>query len=207
MKAWKGRVWTAILYPESLPEDWEEIIASWGHPVALSPIHDQDVEDKDDPKRKVKKGDLKKPHFHMILRYPNTTTWSKIKGYTDELNQPVPLICDNIKSAYEYLSHVNQPTKHQYKAEDIKVINGFDITDYVKITPTESNGIRAEVFKTIRGNELYSFCDIVDFFMSAEDWLSLDYVEANSYFINSYIRSLKDKNEHIQNLRRLPEKP
>lgn len=198
MKGMKGRTWTMVLYPESLPTDWEEIISSWGHPCEISPLHDQDVEDRDDPKRGVKKGDLKKPHYHMILRYPNTTTWSKIKKYVDELNQPAPLVCDNIKSAHDYLTHANATTKHQYKDEDIKIINDFNISDYVQKTPSEAKSIRAETIKTIRANELFSFCDVVDFFMSSEDWASLDYVEANSYFISSYIRSLRDKNEHIR---------
>ena len=37
----RGRNWWIVVYPESLPENWKEIIST--EPVAISPLHDKDV--------------------------------------------------------------------------------------------------------------------------------------------------------------------
>ncbi|MGK0627870.1 Rep family protein, partial [Enterococcus faecalis] len=37
----RGRNWAIVVYPESLPENWKEIIKS--EPVAMSPLLDKDV--------------------------------------------------------------------------------------------------------------------------------------------------------------------
>jgi hypothetical protein len=39
----KKRLWTIVLYPESAPEDWREIIKQSGIVFAVSPLHDRDI--------------------------------------------------------------------------------------------------------------------------------------------------------------------
>lgn len=34
-----------LLYPESIPEDWELRLESIGVPMAISPLHDKDLSD------------------------------------------------------------------------------------------------------------------------------------------------------------------
>lgn len=38
----KARYFTFLLYPESIPEDWEMKLESIGLPIAISPLHDKD---------------------------------------------------------------------------------------------------------------------------------------------------------------------
>lgn len=186
----KARTWAMIFYPESLPEDWEQIVQSWGHPVAISPLHNKDIY-----KSGELKGETKKPHYHVLLRYPNVTTFNKIKQYTDELNQPIPQACDSIKYAYEYFTHKNAPNKHQYTEEDIKVINGFALRDYVTETRTERGELRANVFQIINESRCKEFCDLIDILIDSGAFDLLDYVEANAYFIDRYLSSKRYKGE------------
>lgn len=186
----KARTWAMIFYPESLPAEWEQIVQSWGHPVAISPLHDADIYETGDLK-----GETKKPHYHVLLRYPNCTTFNKIKQYTDELNQPIPQVCDSIKYAYEYFTHKNAPNKHQYTEEDIKVINGFALRDYVTETRTERGGLRTSVFQVINESKCKEFCDLIDILIDSGAFDLLDYVEANAYFIDKYLSSKRYKGE------------
>lgn len=39
----KARNFTFLIYPESAPEDWKEKLTDLGRPVAISPLHDQDL--------------------------------------------------------------------------------------------------------------------------------------------------------------------
>lgn len=57
MKVVKGRNWAFLVYPESLPSNWEDIITETGLPMAFSPLHDKDVNPN---------GEEKKPHYHVI---------------------------------------------------------------------------------------------------------------------------------------------
>ena len=41
------RVWTIVLYPEDMPEDWLSYLKSTGIPFGLSPLHTHDLKLKD----------------------------------------------------------------------------------------------------------------------------------------------------------------
>ena len=38
----KSRYFTFLLYPESIPNDWEMKLELLGLPIAISPLHDRD---------------------------------------------------------------------------------------------------------------------------------------------------------------------
>ena len=42
----KSIYFTFLLYPESLPSDWETLLKTTGRPIAVSPLHDKDVTSK-----------------------------------------------------------------------------------------------------------------------------------------------------------------
>ena len=46
----KKRNWAFVIYPESLPEDWLDILRMSGLPIAISPLHDKDVNADGTPK-------------------------------------------------------------------------------------------------------------------------------------------------------------
>ena len=39
----KKRNWTFLVYPESAPADWVSKLQATGLPVAISPLHDKDI--------------------------------------------------------------------------------------------------------------------------------------------------------------------
>ena len=44
----KARYFTFLLYPDSIPEDWELRLELIGVPMAISPLHDKDLSDVED---------------------------------------------------------------------------------------------------------------------------------------------------------------
>ena len=42
----KSRYFTFLLYPESIPSDWEMKLELLGIPIAISPLHDKDIDTK-----------------------------------------------------------------------------------------------------------------------------------------------------------------
>lgn len=126
----KKRYWCFELYPESCDKDWKSLLTQTGLPCVVSPLHDLDIYDKDikdDNGNLIHfKGDLKKPHYHIILCYNGPTSQSNVQKITvDLLKGTIPLWIENLQGYYEYLTHKNNPEKYQYNADELLFINGF----------------------------------------------------------------------------------
>ena len=70
MSTKRARNWAFVIYPESLPKNWKNIITEIGIPMAVSPLHDKDI----DPT-----GEVKKPHYHCIVTYEGPTSYEVVK--------------------------------------------------------------------------------------------------------------------------------
>ena len=83
-------------------------------------LHDKDT--KED-------GTLKEPHFHILLYTYNAHSISAFrKWFRGDQNTLAKIISDDI-SAYDYLTHFNEPSKYQYSADLIYKYNFKDIEE------------------------------------------------------------------------------
>lgn len=53
------RNWSWIVYPESAPENWRQLLDETGEKWIESPLHDKDINETTD--------EIKKPHWHIII--------------------------------------------------------------------------------------------------------------------------------------------
>ena len=68
----KARYFTFLLYPESIPEDWEMKLELLGLPMAISPLHDKDLSSVE--------GQLyKKAHYHVLYVAKNPVTADSVR--------------------------------------------------------------------------------------------------------------------------------
>lgn len=103
--ALKGRHFAYVVYPESAPADWIEQLQQTGLSFVVSPLHDKDV----DPT-----GTPKKPHYHVIISWGNTTTYRAARGLCDKLRCPRPQALKSPNAMYRYMQHLDNPDKYQY---------------------------------------------------------------------------------------------
>ncbi len=68
----KARYFTFLLYPESIPSDWELKLETLGVPIAVSPLHDKD-------KSNVEGQKYKKPHYHVLYIAKNPVTADSVR--------------------------------------------------------------------------------------------------------------------------------
>lgn len=176
----KKRYWAILLYPDSLPENYLEVLKNTGLRFALSPLHDKDVDE--DNK-------LKKAHYHGILCYNSPTTYSNVAKLCESLNQPIPKPIDNIVGAYEYFYHKNDIDKYQYNAEDITTYNGFEITDFLQRSRSEINKLKYKVFEFIREKNITEFCDLCDILLDNGFIDELETVTCNVMLFDRYLHS------------------
>ena len=62
----KARYWTAVCYPENMRPDWKERIGEILQLPYAYCVHDKDVQSD---------GDDRKAHVHIMVAWPNTTTY------------------------------------------------------------------------------------------------------------------------------------
>lgn len=180
----KKKYWAFVLYLESAPSNWKEILQLRGIPVCISPYHDKDVNPDGTPK---------KPHYHIILCFPNTTTYNNVKSITDSLNQPIPISLDAVNGYYRYLTHKDNPEKYQYSPEDIETLNGFSIDDFVELTYTQVKTICIYLHQLIIDNNILEYSDLLDYLLTNELYTELDVASNHTMLFNTYICSRRNK--------------
>lgn len=146
----KARYFTFLLYPESVPDDWQEKLAEIGQPLAISPLHDKDLN---------ADGTLKKPHWHVIYIASNPVTADSVRKRIQRNlgNQSVALvqiIATTVENTFLYFTHETQDAiaknKTLYNAKDIKFLNNFDIDRYIVLDVEDKDDI------------LNDICDLID---------------------------------------------
>lgn len=181
----KKRYWAFVLYPESAPDNWKDLLQQTGLSIAVSPLHDKDI----DPT-----GLPKKPHYHIILCYDGPTTYNNVKtNITDPLNQPIPIPLEQVRGYFRYLTHKDNPDKFQYNEKDITIINDFDIDNYNDLTRSQINSILIDIQKLIRDNEIIEYCDLLNLLLDNGLSSHLDVAMNHTILFNTYITSLRNK--------------
>lgn len=160
----KARYFTFLLYPESIPSDWELKLETLGVPIAISPLHDKD-------KSNVEGQKYKKTHYHVIYIAKNPVTadsvrW-KIKKLLGEKSLAMVQVVLNVENTYLYLTHESKDAiakkKHVYDKTDIKFINNFDIDRYVTLDVEEKAELFNVVVSLVRAYTLQNIFDLYDF--------------------------------------------
>ena len=181
----KGRNWAFVMYPESMPSDWFEKLERTGLPFAISPLHDKDL----DPT-----GEPKKPHYHIICQYANTTTAKNVKENVCSLvNGTIPIKLENIKGMYRYHLHLDNSDKYQYDDRDRTFINGFDVSSVNALTNTEVEKLSNEILAFIDDNDVLEYSDLIYILRTNELMNMLSVAKSHTILFNTYIRSKRHK--------------
>lgn len=180
----RTRNWCFVMYPESCPENWLEIMVDYAAPFAISPLHDRD-ENADDTQKKA--------HWHVTVSHPGNKSYEQVKELTDKLNATVPKKVLNMVGNIRYMIHKDNPEKAQYQKQDIICGCGFDIEQYMSRTKTESRQIMREIYSFIRESNVNEFCDLMDYaFDNEPEWF--DYlVDGHSIMLAALFQSRRGK--------------
>lgn len=185
----KKRYWAFVLYPESAPYDWRELLQQTGLACAVSPLHDKDVNPT---------GEVKKSHYHIILCYSGPTTFNSVKKITDNLNQPIPIPLEQVRGYFRYLTHKDNPEKYQYNENEITTINDFDIDNYNDLSVSQIKHIMIDIQRICHDNRIMEYSDLLDFLLEADLYSYLDVAQNHTILFNTYITSQRNKFREAQ---------
>ena len=182
-KVKKSRYWGFIIYPDSMPSNWIEILQQTGLQIAVSPLHCYDTNED---------GTLKKAHRHVLLCFDGPTTLKNIEYISEKLNGTQIICINSVKGMYRYHIHQDNPEKFQYNEDDRVLINGFSISDYASLTTSEESILIQQVILYIHTYEIYEYSYLVDFLMR-EDIQAFDYVVHHTLLFNTFCNSRRNK--------------
>lgn len=207
----KSRYFTFLLYPESVPEDWELKLESLGMPIAISPLHDKDGKEGNEQ-------GLKKAHYHVIYVTPNPVTAHSVRMRIkrllgDQSVAMVQIVATSMENMYLYLTHESKDAiaknKYVYDKADIKHLNNFDIDRYIVLDEAEKKEIERVILNIIYDNRLENVFDFMDFYHVHKDEYNLpdesnmfSILKSNTgmlkmFFDGAYQRNQKQRNIEI----------
>ena len=116
----KSRFWWGLIYPESAPPNWRELVQETLLEAFVSPIHDSDINPNG-------VGEYKKEHYHVILCWPGPTTYTRAKETRESFGGVIqPKHIASLRGAVRYLCHLDNPEKAIYSQDDVVCYNGAD---------------------------------------------------------------------------------
>ena len=181
----RSRSWAMVVYPESAPKKWREMLDDTRIAWVESPLHDKDI----NPDQTIKK-----PHWHVILMYGSKKSYSQVLEITEMLHAPIPQKIQNIKGAVRYLVHIDNPEKYQYNREDIVCHGGAEVEQYFELSMSSRTEIFGEMADFIMDSEIDNYADFLLYCRKHDekDWFDIA-VNHNTLAINKLLDAMYQK--------------
>lgn len=175
----KHKYFVAVLYPDSMVENWQEEIGYLLQKPYAYCIHN---------------ADSSKTHVHVMVAYRNNTTVNAVLKLYQRL-QPSCVHCEpcDVEYMYNYIIHDTEDCrkkgKHLYSKEERILGNGFDICSYREISKSDKMNLLILFISIIREQGFNNFADFIDYIMLKSDEFDIVDLETaihNSGFIDRY---------------------
>lgn len=186
----RSTTWTFLIYLDSAPDNWIEILKELHVPFVVSPLHDKDIKDRST-------GELKKPHYHCVIKFRSKKSYKQVKTeICDRLNGPIPQPVVDISMMIRYLVHMDDPDKYQYDKEDIRVYGNIDIGEYLYDKKEYQYIILKDILDFCQKFNIQEYSTILNY-AKDERPLWLPYVSKTfRAAIDSYVRSQRYASEN-----------
>ena len=181
----RTRNWTFVLYEDSAPENWRELLDDEHIEWIESPWHDKDINADGEPKKK---------HKHILLLFGGVKSYEQVKELTDKLGQPIPQRCHNAKAMVRYMAHMDNPEKAQYSPSDIIAHGGVDLAEMLRPSNSERYTLIRDMMDYLRSAAVTEFQDLMDYAAAEhfDDWFPL-LCDNSAYVIGQYIKSQRHR--------------
>lgn len=177
----RTRNFTTIVYPESAPENWLDILNDHHVQAFVSPLHDRDVNPD---------GETKKPHWHVLVMFDNVKTVEQAEELFDQIGGVGCQKVNSIRGNARYLCHLDNPEKTQYDTNDVKVFAGADYQGICALISDKYGAIR-EMLAFCEDNNIINFADLLIYASeNRNDWFRI-LCDSGTFVVKEYLKSRK----------------
>lgn len=177
-KSARTRNFATVLYPESAPENWLDLLTDLKIPCFISPLHQFDVNPT---------GEVKKAHYHIQFMFEGVKTAEQVKEMVEAFGGVGLEVVNSARGMARYLCHLDNPEKYQYNTEEVRCLGGADYIGTINLATDRYRAI-GEMMAFCRENKITCYADLVDY--AAEnhyDWFRV--LCDNTIIIKEYLRS------------------
>lgn len=184
----RTRVWAAVVYPESAPENWRDILDAEHIEWAESPLHEFDVNEST--------GEVKKAHWHIVMAFDGPKSYEQVHEILAPLNCTVPQKCHSLKGAVRYFAHLDNPEKHQYPTSAIIGHGGFDVAAALAPSSAQRYELIREMKDWCWREDVCEFADLMDYASEHhfDDWFPL-LCDSCAFVMREYLNSRRFKRD------------
>lgn len=177
----RTRNWTFVLYEDSAPTNWRDMLDDEHIEWVESPWHDKDINADGEPKKK---------HKHILLLFGGVKSYEQVKDVTDKLHCPIPQRCHNAKAMVRYMAHLDNPEKAQYDVSEIRGHGGVDLAELLRPSSSERYSLLREMIAFVKAHNVTEFKDLMDYAAAErfDDWFPL-LCDNSAYVVGQYIKS------------------
>lgn len=149
----RTRNWATIIYPESAPKNWQEILENKRIPCFVSPLHDKDINPDGSPK---------KAHYHILCAFDSVKTREQFNAFASTIGGVGAEKVESLRGYARYLCHLDNAEKHQYETEEVKCMGGTDYQSVIGL-PTDKYKIIDEMIEWCEEENIYSFSVLINY--------------------------------------------
>ena len=175
----RTRNYATVVYPESAPEGWQQILAEQFVPAFISTLHKDDLNPTGEPK---------KPHYHVLIMFDSVKTMEQAQDIFALIGGVGCEVVKSIRGYARYLCHLDNPEKAQYEPSEVTNLCGADYIGTIGLA----------IDKYVAIGEMQDFCEkynVVSFYALSKyarshrpDWHRI-LCDCGSVFMREYLKS------------------
>lgn len=175
----RTRNFATVLYDDSMPTNWKDIISDWHVPVFVA-YHDRDINPD---------GSNKKPHYHVMIMFEGKKSDSQVNEMLESLNAVGLERINTIRGYARYLCHLDNPEKYQYSTESVIAFSGADYQSIIGLPTDKYKAIR-EMIAFCQENYITAYSDLLEYASTNRfDWFKV-LCDSGTVVMKEYLKSV-----------------
>ena len=186
----RSNKWAFLIYQESAPENYLDVLEEMHIPFVLSPWHDKDVN--------KETGEFKKAHKHGVLFFESLKSYTQVSELlTERLNTPSHVeVVMSPKGMYDYFIHAENPEKTLYNMDEIESGCGFDLNQF--LVSNNNDQFLSTMIDIIEEHNFTEFNNLVRY-ARVENPSLLNLIIDKTYFFAKYLDSRRHSSHRKEN--------
>ena len=186
----RSNKWAFLIYQESAPENYLDVLEEMHIPFVLSPWHDKDVN--------KETGEFKKAHKHGVLFFESLKSYTQVSELlTEKLHTPSHVeVVMSPKGMYDYFIHAENPDKTLYNMDEIESGCGFELEQF--LITNNNDQFLSTVIDIIEEHNFTEFNNLVRY-ARVENPSLLNLIIDKTYFFAKYLDSRRHSSHRKEN--------
>lgn len=187
MASKRYRDFATVVYPDSAPENWIQILEEMHIQALISPLHDSDINPT---------GEKKKEHYHVQIMFEGPKSKEQAQEIFYKIGGVGCEIVNSRRGMARYLTHMDNPDKFQYSGEDVKILGGVDYWDIINL-PSDKYALIADILDFVIDNKVSNIIDLFRYSrdMGLYDWYRV--IVDNTFLFGQYCKAVRDRKIEI----------